>query len=126
MSNQNAAPKIQIYHSARTSINLISPKGRRIVFTHHSFQTSEKELIEYLNEEISQGLLGITKGDLVSAEATDPVAALREQIREEERAKLLAEKGGSPDASKSAQVDLTGASTANAKLSPVSSKQVAN
>lgn len=116
------APKYQHYTSARVSMRLVTTAGKPIIFTGYEFLTQNKDLIEYLDKEIKDGLPGITRGELVSLEDKDPMAALKRKIIAEHEAKkekdaIAAARGESKDMGKTA-----GAST----LNPTSTNQVAN
>jgi len=122
VTKASSGTKFQHYKSALTSMQLISSKGTKIVFIGHQFVTCDPDAMEYLNEEIERGLVGITKGELMTREEADPMTALKKQWEEEYKAKQLAEtmaaaKGEIKDMGKT-----EGAST----VSPASSKLVAN
>lgn len=69
--------KFQHYKSSRQAMKMISKTGRKIIFVNYQYMTCEKDIIEYLNEEIELGLNVITKGELLTSEEADPMAALK-------------------------------------------------
>ena len=75
--------KFQHYECARQSTKLLTPTGRAIIFINHEFITSDEGLIEYLNNEIANGLRDVTKGALMTAAEADPMAALKAKWIEE-------------------------------------------
>lgn len=117
-----AVPKWQHYASARPALRMITKEGIRISFTKFSFMTQQQEVIDYLDDEIAAGLNVITKGELLTAEESDPLEALRrkhiaEYKQEQEDAKLAELRGESRD---------FGSTAGNgAKLKPTSTKDVA-
>lgn len=121
-SKKPEAPKYQHYASARVAMRLITDKGVPIIFTGYQFITQDEDVIEYLNTEIKKGLPGILKGELLSLEDKDPMAALkRKHIAEYEEEKvqeaIAAAKGETQDMGKT-----EGATT----LKPATSNQTAN
>ena len=69
--------KFQHYKSSRQAVKLISKTGRKIIFVNFQYLTCEKEIIEYLDEEIELGLNVITKGELLTSAEADPMASLK-------------------------------------------------
>jgi hypothetical protein len=74
------SPKFQHYISARPTMRMITPKGKPITFIGNTFITDDPEVIEYLDTELRNKALGITKGELMTAEEADPMAALKARI----------------------------------------------
>lgn len=118
--------KYQHYASSRISMRLITLKGKKITFTNHQFITDDKDIIEYLDTEISNGLNVITKGKLMTHSESDPMAILRKKHFEEFQKEQdeLAKK-----AALGIQDDMGGAKTPEqiaAGAKPVSTSQVTN
>jgi hypothetical protein len=116
--------KYQHYTSARVSVRLITHTGGRITFTGYEFITRDKSIIEYLDTEIANGLVGIIKGALLTSDEADPVAAMKrkhiaEYLAEEEKKKVNAAKGIIPDMGNN---KAPGA----ASINPTNTNQVAN
>ena len=84
-------PTFQHYTSAKTTMRMITPKGARITFIDNSFVTSDSEVIRYLDRELKNPTLGITKGKLMTAEDADPMKALKAKIIAEHEAKKATE-----------------------------------
>ena len=61
--------KYQHYKSSRISMRMITPTGGRITFTGYEFITRDKDIIDFLDEEISKGLREVTKGELLTKES---------------------------------------------------------
>ena len=70
-------PKYQHYKCARTAMRLITTKGKKVIFTAFEFITADPDIIEYLDEEIKQGLNIIVKGALLTADDIDPMPPAR-------------------------------------------------
>lgn len=69
--------KFQHYNSSVSSMRMITKNGTHIIFVLGQFITSNPECINYLNAEIDLGLPQVTKGELMTAEEADPMAALK-------------------------------------------------
>lgn len=91
---KNSSPVFQHYTSAKPTMRMITKKGARITFIDHSFITADKECIRYLDLELTNPVLGITKGEAMTAEDADPMAALRAKIIAEHEAKKAEENKG--------------------------------
>jgi len=91
-------PKWQHYKSSRPALKMITKEGTRVVFTKFTFMTQDQLVISYLDAEIALGLNVISKGELLTAEESDPMEALRrkhiEEYKAEEIAKRVAEAKG--------------------------------
>jgi len=87
------AIKYQHYKCSRTAMRLITKKGKKVIFTGFEFLTADKDIIAYLDDEIEQGMNIIVKGELLTAEQTDPMAALKRKWLAEHLASEQKEKG---------------------------------
>jgi len=116
--------KFQHYRSSRISTRLVATKGKKIVFTGFQYITKDPDIIEYLNFEISQGLPGITKGELLTEKEADPMEALKKRIiqeHEDEKAQEAADKA------RGITKDMgTSKAKGSPSINPMSSNQVAN
>jgi len=74
------AVKFQHYKASRPNVRMVTLTGKPITFINFQFITADKDVIEYLDSEIDQGLGIITKGKLMTAEEADPMAALKRKI----------------------------------------------
>jgi hypothetical protein len=79
----NTEKKYQHYSSSIQSIKTITPKGKKVVFVRGEFITDDKDIISFLDEEISNGLKVFTKGALLTHEEADPMANLKKRHIEE-------------------------------------------
>lgn len=113
--------KFQHYASSRIAMNLVTEEGAKLRFVNHQYITSDKREIEYLDDQIDRGLSVITKGELLTAEESDPMAALKRkhiaEYLEKEAAELVAAAKG--------EVRDLGTTDSKPAISPVSSKGVA-
>ena len=113
----------QHYNSARSSVRLITKDGGKIAFAGFKFITNDPDIITYLNDEIAKGLPGITKGELLTSDESDPMVALKARIikeHEEQKAKAAA------DIALGVTKDMgTSKAPGAPAINPVSSKQVA-
>jgi len=92
--------QFQTYSSPKSSFRMMTPKGRRINFIKGKHITCIPEEIEYLDDEIAAGIRFITKGEPVTSEDLDPMAALKKRLRAEilaEQAANLNEAAESPE-----------------------------
>ena len=89
--NLLAENKFQKYTSAREAMRMVTTTGFRITFTKHTYLTQNPEAIAYLDEEIAKGLREVVKGDVLTTEDLDPMAALRKQHYAEFKAMQEAE-----------------------------------
>ena len=87
--------QFQIYTSMEESVTYITKTGKKASTVNFQLITADKEIIEYLNEEIELGLPGITKGRLVNEDEIEPMAVLKRKII----AEYLAEKTKKDEAS---------------------------
>ena len=71
--------KYQHYSCSRQAMRMISTGGRKITFVGYQYLTCEQEIIDYLDNEIAQGLRVITKGDLLTSKEADPLEKLKEK-----------------------------------------------
>lgn len=85
----------QHYSSAKSAMQMITEKGKKIKFVSYQFITDDEDIIEYLNTEIKGGLRDITKGKLMSLEEANPMVAIRRQhfieFQEEQERQRVAE-----------------------------------
>lgn len=113
----------QQYKSARPSVRTITSSGKRICFTNYEYFTREKDVVEWLDSEISNyGLPGITKGELMSTSERDPMEKLKKQhiaeyLAAEEVAKIATARGEYKD---------MGSTEKGANINPATSRIVAN
>ena len=116
-------PPIQGKHLFKTrmaSCNYVFPNGKVAIFVNHMYFTDSPYEIEQLNKEIELGHkeLHVDPNEItVSEDRSNPVAALRRRIAEEERAKIMAELAEGRDFGKSDQSVFTPASTST--IAPV-------
>jgi uncharacterized membrane protein YqjE len=75
--------KFQEYKSSLTSIRLITKGGIKITFTKFKLYTQSPAVIAYLDDEIKNGLPGITKGALLTLDEVNPMATLRREVKAE-------------------------------------------
>ena len=75
--DKNKEQKYQQYTSSRQSMKMITTKGRKIIFVGYKYMTCEKEIIDYLDHEIANGLKVVTKGELLTSKEADPMEALK-------------------------------------------------
>jgi len=73
----------QVYHCSRKSTRMVTTNGRPVVFANNEFITSDKEVIEYLDKELKDPRLGITKGEKISSAEIDPMERARRKVIEE-------------------------------------------
>lgn len=73
-------PKFQHYSYSRVSTQLVTEKGKLIKFNNYEFITSDKECIDYLDEQIAGGLIGFAKGKLLTASEANPKERLKKEI----------------------------------------------
>ena len=122
-ADAETAPPEQVfqqYKSARPAIRLVTPTGLRITFTNFQFLTQNEEFIAYLDLEISRGLQGITKGDVLTTSDLDPMQSMRKKVRAELLAELQEEASNA-----AAGISKNMGETKNrAQISPASTKQV--
>ena len=76
----------QQYTASRVSTCLITPSGKRVNFTNYQYYTKDAEIIAYLDQEIKRGLIGFTKGKVLTVAELNPEAAKRREIIEEFKA----------------------------------------
>jgi len=75
--------RFQHYKCDRKSMQMRTHIGTLIAFVDHTFITDNEEVIDYLDSEISKGLRGVTKGELLTAKEADPMQRLREKFYKE-------------------------------------------
>lgn len=75
--------KYQHYSCSMNAMKTITPTGKKIVFVRGELITDDKEVIEYLDDQISKGLKMFTKGALLTHEEADPMANLKKKFIEE-------------------------------------------
>lgn len=90
---KNPEAQYQHYQSARVAMRLITDKGKPIIFTGFEFLTQDKAIIEYLDNEIAEGMTSIVKGSLVTLDDRDPMAAMKRKWQKEYDEKLAKEAG---------------------------------
>jgi len=81
--NPEAAAEYKQYTSSKISTCLFTPTGKRINFTNYEYYTKDPEIMEYLDYEIANGLIGFKAGKMVKAEDINPMAALKRRHIEE-------------------------------------------
>ena len=117
-------PKYQHYTSARIAMRLVTKTGKRIIFTGYEYFTQDEDIMEYLDDEIKQGLPGITKGKLMSFAEKDPMEKLKREIiaeHEEQKAQEAA------DASRGITKDMGNSKKkGETSINPLGSDNVAN
>lgn len=120
-SSEKEEQKFQQYKSARPAVCVITDTGIKIKFAGYEYLTTQEAEIEYLDKQIKiGGLPGITKGELLTMEERDPMAALERKIRKELEEKYAQK---AKDDALGISRDMGKTEGAN-KLNPVSSKQV--
>lgn len=95
-------PKFQQYLLSRKSTQMITHKGTKFSFVNNQLLTRNAEVIAYLDEEISLGLRDVTKGELMTSEQADPMAALKANMKKQLLAEIAEEAkqaalGNTPD-----------------------------
>ena len=116
--------RFQHYASAKQSIQLLTERGKKICFIGFKFITDDPDCIEYLNREIKDLTLGITKGKLLTAEEADPMSAYKKKVIAEYLAKQIEAKKA--EAAGEFQ-DMGSTAPGNkAAISPSSSREVTN
>ena len=58
-------------------MQFITSGGKKFGFTHYRLVTRDEDVIAYLDLELKQGLPGVTKGELLTAEEADPMTAIK-------------------------------------------------
>lgn len=101
-AEQKEEQKYQLYNSSRNSMRMITTTGRKITFVGYKYMTCEKEIIEYLDDEIDKGLNVVTKGELLTSKEADPMEALKmkhikEYLAKEQQELLEAVSGKTKD-----------------------------
>ena len=81
----------QEYLSAKSGIRLVTPKGFRITFTDGRYLTQRQDVIDYLDNEIKEGLRAVTKGKSMTSSDLDPMESLRKKFFAEFAAKQAEE-----------------------------------
>jgi len=112
--------KYQHYSSSKQSVSLISPLGRKISFINFEHITCEESVIEYLDQEIKDGMRLITKGALMTREEADPMSALRKKFIKE----YEAEKQAAAVKVAMGEVADMGKTDKNASINPSSTKDL--
>jgi len=116
--------KYQHYSSARIAMRLVTEKGKRIIFTGFEYYTQDEDIIKYLDDEIKQGLPGITKGKLMSFAEKDPMEKLKREIIAEHEEKKAQE---AADAARGIKKDMGNTKEkGEAAINPLGSDKVAN
>ena len=105
----------QHYKSSRPSMRMITTEGKNISFTGYEFLTQDEDIIEYLDYELSKGLPGITKGELMTLSDKDPMEALKRKIIKEYEDKKAKEAS-----------DKSRGVTKESRVNPLSSDNTAN
>ncbi len=117
------AEKFQEYRSSRSAMRLITTGGIKITFTNFRLITQTKEVIEYLDDEITKkSIPGITKGELLTLDEVNPMQTLRREMEAKVRAEMAEEAksaalGKSPDMGETAN---------RSYIAPLGSNSVAN
>lgn len=124
---ESADTEYQCYASSRPSMQLITTKGKRIAFVSSQFITTDRDIIEYLDDEISRGLNLVTKGKPMTADEIDPMSALKKKHIAEYLAKEqeeLADRatGKMRDITPAPESGKSAVASATAKLGAASSK----
>ncbi len=116
--------KYQQYTSARVAVNIITDLGVKIKFSGHEYITDREAEIDYLDGQIELGgLPGITKGIMLKSKTRDPMEELRAKHRQE----LLEEQALELQAAALGKTqDMGKTEDGGSKISPMSSKGVAN
>ena len=70
----------QTYFHSMSSSKMLTDKGTPIIFQEHKCYTDVQEVMDYLDKEIAGGLKLITKGELVTSEDLDPMAAIKKRV----------------------------------------------
>lgn len=98
ISTPKPLKKYQHYTSSRPAMRMTTTSGKKICFAGYSFITDNEDTISYLDSEIAQGLRDIVKGELKPMASLNPMKDLedkiREQVRAEEKQKVLDELDG--------------------------------
>ena len=123
MTNTNFSKEAQYQHykSSRPSMRMITTEGKNISFTGYEFLTQDEDIIEYLDYELSKGLPGITKGELMTLSDKDPMEALKRKIIKEYEDKKAKE---ASDKSRGVTKDM--GNTQVSRVNPLSSDNTAN
>lgn len=69
--------KFQHYAYSKACTQMITEEGKKFSFVAGKLITDDKEIINYLDEQIRAGLNTITKGALLSAKESDPMRAVK-------------------------------------------------
>ena len=118
-----AVPMWQHYKSSRPAMRMITKEGIRIAFTKFTYMTQDPSVIAYLDAEIAAGLNVITKGELLTAEESDPLEALKRKHVAEYKAELLAEQIA---AMKGEKKDMGSTAVSPTKIKTATTEHVAN
>ena len=103
----------QSYKSSSPCIRMYTPCGVKIVFVNHTCLTDNPIALEYLDSEIALGNKYFTKGEMVTADALDPQAALvRAAIAQYEVEKAALAAAGPRDMGGTEQGGINAATTA--------------
>jgi hypothetical protein len=105
----------RVYKSGMKSMQMITPKGHKILFVNGRYITDNADVIEYLDKEIAAGHpdVRIDSNEMYyDPQVHDPVAALRKKFRDELLAEMAAVAGNpTRDMGQSVQGNLSPAST---------------
>ena len=82
--------KFQVYTSSMQAHKIVRKDGKVLNIVNGKYITSDEGDIEFLDAEIKAGFKYLTKGEPVTSEQADPMAALRAQIKREAVAEYLA------------------------------------
>lgn len=116
---QNTQGK-HLFKTRMSSCNYIFPNGKTAIFVNHCYMTDNQYEIDDLNYQIAQGHkeLYVDPNEVtVSEDRSNPLAALRRRIAEEERAKVIAEMQANRDFGTTDTTKFTPASTSD--IAPV-------
>lgn len=129
INNPTETPKapekvFQHYKSSKASTRLITKTGGKINFAGYEFITDNESFIAYLDAEIANGMRSITKGEALTSDQIDPMAAYRRKVikeyeEEKELERVMEAKGISKDMGTSDQ-------TRKTRINPMASRSVAS
>ena len=123
MTSPTSERRFQHYAYAKAATQMITPLGKKFSFVKSAYITDDKEIIDFLDQCIADGMKEITKGALLTAKDADPMRAVKDAAVAEYKAELA-------EAAKNAALgvfpDMGTTSASTATLGAASTRQVIN
>lgn len=104
---------LHVYHSATKSMQMVTPRGKLITFISGKHYTDDEEVIQFLNEVVTQKRgVSVNPAQLtIPAEERDPMTALRNKLRAELLAEMQEQLNPNKDGGTTVQGPLNATST---------------